>query len=142
MNSWQETLDRINKIAYTNPTWLSFSKSLYEIIQQAEAWNIDPNIAKGANISNLCEIAHEGKIAVTQNDKERLIILFNYANDKTNRELRLTLRGQNRQNIDVYKKGEIKNIIYHLELNEEQYIRISKSTEQFFEFTIFETTNQ
>lgn len=134
MNNWDKLRIMINSNSSDHPTRVSQTKSLLEIIEVAENWNIDPGKMENPKLSNIYEIIFEAKIAINLRDKSRLNELFRLASEKTNRDLRLDLRGSKREVIKVIKIFNNTIPIYQFELNKEQYDRIIKETEHYFNF--------
>lgn len=121
-----------------NLTWISQYKSLVEILDTAEKWDINPGKLIDAPISNLCDIIFEAKKAINREDKERLNEIFRLASEEKNRSLRIKLRGSNREKIKVNKEYKEKIPVFHLYLDKEQFTRIEKETEHIYDYHIIE----
>jgi hypothetical protein len=101
--------------------------SLLEIFDTAEEWELDPSNAEKASKSNLREIIYEAKKAISAGDPEKLEKLFYDAGNLKTEELRLTLRGTEREAI-VYKKVPFfKGYKYQIQLTEDQLMYMEKA---------------
>jgi hypothetical protein len=138
MGNWDSVSDRVLRVRKDNPTWKSQTNSLFAIFHQAEEWDIDPGKVENASMSNLCEIIPEARKAIRRNNRERLKTLFGLASELPNRQLRLRLRGDDRQEIIVQRIIRNHNNRFLIDLPEDQFNRIAKAMEQAFEFRIEE----
>jgi len=138
MNKWDPMRDRVNSWEANNLTYQSNIASLLEIFDYAEEWELDPTYAKNASRSNLREIIYEAKKAINKNQPVRLQELFQLAAEMKTKDLRLWLRGEERDVIVARKVPFGKSHQYLIQLTKKQLERIQKATELNFIFMIKE----
>ena len=138
MASWDKVRIKVEDINSESPTGKSNYKRLNQVIDWAEAMDIDPQYAERSNLSNLREIIGEAKRAIKKSNKNRVSELFRWASKLTTTELRIKLRGGQREEIKVVKIFDGKEKRYILNVSEEQLKRIEKSMVLFYSFNIQE----
>jgi hypothetical protein len=139
MKSWDRVRERIESVNRDyDSKWRSNAKYLHMIIDKAEAWDIDPAFAEEATISNLSEIVPEARKAARRGKHERLEELFRWAKEKTNKQLRIDLRGHTREMIKVDRIDDELGTFFRMTVSEDQFERIEKATEENYIFEIKE----
>ena len=140
MKSWDRVRERIESVNRNHdPKWRSNAKYLHMIIDKAELWDLDPAFAEEATISNLAEIVPEARKAARRGKQQRLEELFRWAKEKTNKQLRIDLRGHTREKIEVNRIENERGIFYEMTVTEDQIERIENATEENYIFEIKES---
>ncbi len=122
MTTWNELREVVHRTTRTDPTWVSQRQSILQIIDRAEAAELDP--VGVPTVSNLATIIAEGKRACRRRNYGDLQDLFRKAATLTNTELRLALCVSEVDTIPVVQAGDQ----YLLSLNQTQYERVRRST--------------
>ena len=138
METWNNVKDEVQK-AFDGDDAKSRStlKHLNSIIKTAKDWEIDPAKAQSAaksKPSNLREIIKEARKAIRKENKGRLDKLFTLAAEMNNKDLRLTIRELDLEEI-IYKKvpGKFPSHFY-IEIDQDQLNRISENTKLHYKF--------
>jgi hypothetical protein len=135
--SWDHIRERIEKINLASEKGRSHARHLVEIFDKSEEWEIDPANAAAAKISNLQEIVSEAQKAIRRGRKDRLIVLFQWAAECTNSELRILLREEKMPEITVYPEGDDRHPMYYMiRVTEDQYEKIIAATRRQFKYKI------
>ena len=129
MNTWEPMREHVNSWRANSQTYQSNVASLLEVFDYAEEWGLDPACAESISRSNLREIIHEAKKAIRRGLPERLKELFQQAAEMKTTDLRLWLRGEERDIIMVEKVPFGATSHYVVRLTKKQLRRAEKATE-------------
>lgn len=138
--SWDALRKEVEEKKLTSSTWSSDQKSILEIFSDVEEMGIDPSLVNIKKISNLRTIVKHLKNAILNGDAEKIRMLFSYADQKTNTELRLAVNPKKVDEIRYTRDNESNRKVYVLRLSVTEFNRIQKSTRSFFKFV--ETDDQ
>lgn len=138
MYDWCQEKDMIkqNSSQHQSDTWDSDEKHLFEIIDQAEKWGIEPKKPERIKLSNLRSIIKKARDAIKRQDRARFQELIDWASYLDNRELRLKLGSAKLESIPIVCLPESEKYQYQILVTGEQLKAIQVATKTQFCFKL------
>lgn len=124
---WCKVYEKLDQLSRSN-TGMNNEYHLRKIFEVAEAWGLDPSPVLRASKSNLCTIIKCARLAITNEDKEALVELFEKAAKMTNVDLRLDIVKPRREIVYYEEVIEGSKKLIHIVVNHHQFERIKTGT--------------
>lgn len=134
MSTWNEFRSRVSREIEDTPRGVCNKKYLRVIADSAERWDISADCANSATMSNMREIIKEARMAIEQEDRQRLEVLLFLASRLSVTDLRIILRGENRKLITVAPHQTPFGPLYRLMVTQDQYEALKQGSRRQFMF--------
>lgn len=136
---YEKLINKIQEKKSPAPSWKSDQASIVEIIRYADRNDFDPSKITEIDLCKFRTIIKEAKIAISNDDLERLLELFHLAATLSLVDLRLAVGMTKPSEINVERKGNGEDAKYYLTLLPGQMKRLQQSLRLFYKFTVIDT---
>lgn len=147
--TWEERIEELHKLPETTKkggkNWVSlhYKDLLEKIYKKAIEWEISPNIIKKKRVTTkIWEIVPEATKARNNNDKDRLVYLFELVDEMSTAKLRNHLRTKLLPKITVKEIQREGDKRFLLDLDGVQFHSICRSLEVMYVFEIEQDTTE